>query len=266
MQVFRFELKALGWFTLLWSFGLAALTALYISVYPSFSLEANQLQKVFESLPPALRSGMSLDPTLMVSFLGFFTNVVHFVILGAGIMASIMGFQVFSRERRARTTDFLLSKPILRQSVFVQKYLAGIVQLAITTLVFGVVAYTVAKLVHAGDVDMAVFGRIDATFGFVQLWFFTVASMLAIVLRPRRSPSGPGLVLAAGLFLVGMVGGMIDAATVRWVSPFKYIDLAYVLQHRAFEVPYIWYGLLWVMVCFVVAGFVWTRRDIRAED
>ena len=265
MPVFGLEIKSLRWFTLLWHGVLLALASMYVSIYPTFSHEADQMRLVFQAMPTAVRKGIGFEPNLLFSFLGFFANVSHFLMLAAAIMAAVLGFSVFSREHRTKTTDFLLTKPVPRSSIFAQKFFAGLVIIVLTNMVFGGGVYILAQVFHAGSVDMTIFGRIILAFGVVQLWFFAVAGLLAVLFQTKRSPSGPGLAVAAGLFLVGMVGSMIDPAVARWISPFKYFDLAYILKHSAYEMRFVWYACVWIIVAMLLAATIWIRRDVRAE-
>ena len=265
MPLFTLELKSLRAFTLLWNGALLALAGLYVSIYPTFAREADQMQAVFQAMPMVVRKGIGFDPDLLFSFLGFFTNVAHFLLLAAAIMAAVLGFTVFPREHRTKTTDFLLTKPVCRSSLFAQKFFAGLVIIVLTNMVFGGGVYILAQVFHAGSIDMAIFGRIILAFGIVQLWFFVIAGLLAVLFQTKRSPSGPGLAIAAGLFLVGMVGSMIDPTATRWISPFKYIDLAYILKHSAYEMRFVWYACVWIIVAMLLAATIWIRRDVRAE-
>ena len=121
MNVFKFELRSLRIMLLLWALAFVALITIYISVYPSFSKDAAATQQLFATLPFAVHAALGMNVETLFSFLGFLGNVFTVILLASAMFGASLGLGLFSREGRARTTDFLLTKPRRRSSIFFAK-------------------------------------------------------------------------------------------------------------------------------------------------
>jgi hypothetical protein len=60
------------------------------------------------------------------SFGGFYAFCFFYAAVMGAIMASSPGLDLFSREKRAKCTDFLMTKPITRGRLFFAKLLAAL--------------------------------------------------------------------------------------------------------------------------------------------
>ncbi|NCU41010.1 ABC transporter permease, partial [Candidatus Saccharibacteria bacterium] len=130
MNVFRYELKSSRFSTTLWIIAILSLVALYMSIYPAFAKDATAILDILKNLPPAAKqiTGLGTDLELF-SFLGFLASIFPFITLIGAIQASVMGFTILSKETVAKTTDFLLTKPKTRTSIFWQKIASSAVML-----------------------------------------------------------------------------------------------------------------------------------------
>lgn len=261
MNVFRFELKSLRTTTVLWWIGLAILIAVYVSVYPSFSRDVEATKKIFGAFPAAFHAALGFDMSVMFSFLGFLGNIFSVILLAAAIHGASLGVGIFSRERRSRTTDFLLSKPRRRTSLYLSKLTTGLCIIALTTLWVFIVTYIMSVLVGVGTYDMTVFAMIIGVFGGIELWFFAVGALVAECMRKLKTVTPVALSLGFGMFLIGTIGTLIDKKAIRWIAPEKYIDFPYLITHGHYELPYLAVGASIIVVAVSASFVLYTRRD-----
>lgn len=261
MNIFWFELKSIRFSTVMWLIGLAVLLGVYLGVYPSFSRDAEATKQLFSSLPPAFGAAIGLNMETLFSFLGFLGNIFTVVLLAAAIHGSSLGLGIFSREQRSKTTDFLLSKPRHRRTVFTAKYLAGTTVIILTTTWVILVAFLVSRLLSIEGYDFKTFFMITAVFGMIEIWFFSVAVLLSQVKKKIKIVAPTALTLAFGMFLFGTIGTLIDENKTRWLAPAKYVDFSYVVEHQKYQWPYLAVGAGIVGLSLAMSYMIYTRKD-----
>ena len=132
MNMFLHELKAYRKSAIIWTTALVALVVLFLSMFPSFSREAEEFKKLLEGYPEALRRALGLAVENIGSILGFYSYVFLYISLVGAIQAMNLGMSIVSKEVRDKTADFLLTKPVTRTKIMTSKLLAAVASLVIT--------------------------------------------------------------------------------------------------------------------------------------
>jgi ABC-2 type transport system permease protein len=265
MNVYRQELRMLRGSFIVWTASVLALATLYLTVYPAFAKDADSLQQIIAHFPAAVKSAMGAGLFDMFTFVGFFANISFVFMLAFAIQAMNIGISMTNREALARTTDFLLTKPLTRSRIFSQKLLASLTVLFATSVIFILYFFVGAKIAGAGAFDHKAFFMIYGVLAGLQLWFLGVGTVVAQLRRRVRSVISLSLGIVLALFVLGLFGGLTDDKLVRYVSPFKYIDLIKVIQHGQYETPYV---VLWAAIVVLSLGAGWLlykKRDVPAQ-
>ena len=264
MNVFKFELRSLRIMLLLWALAFVALITIYVSVYPSFSKDAAATRQLFATLPFAVHAALGMNVETLFSFLGFLGNVFTVILLASAMFGASLGLGLFSREGRARTTDFLLTKPRRRSSIFFAKCVAGIVSIVGMTLVIVFTTFMMSQVVKAGDYDLRIFFMITSVAGMIQLWFFAVGALLSQLIPKLRTVTPTALAVAFGIFLIGTIGALVDSDTIRWIAPAKYVDFSHVVQYGTYQYEYLRVGAASIILSLLGSFFIYTRKDVRS--
>lgn len=264
MNVFRHEMKMMRTGMLIWMAVLAGIVLMYIAIYPVFSTDAEATKKLFENLPPAFKTAFSIDIDALLSFLGFFAFTFTNLTLFAGIHAMHTGVSILSREQRSKTTDFLLSKPRSRASLFLQKYMAGLLVVMLTWVVITASAYGFAKAFGAGEFNLHYFGMLMLALLIVQLWFFACGAFAAQVMKKVKSTIPITLGVVFGFFMIGMLGALLGDEKFRYFSPFKFINYIDVAAGKGYELIYIFVAAGTLVAMAAASYVIYTKRDIKA--
>lgn len=268
MNVFRFELRRLRNSTIGWIVGLIVLASVYLSVYPAFLNDLEVISQVYAGVPAGVQNALGLnnfDFETEFSFLRFYATIFSFILLAGGIQGMTVGLGLLSREQRATTSEFLFTKPVSRPRLYRAKLAAGWLLLSLTNLVFTGSIYLVARAVGAGDFDLGRFLMIHAVLLYVQLWFLGIGFLSATLLQRVKSVPATSLTVVFGLFLVGMLGTAIGEDIVRYVSPFKAINLSQIAANATVEWSYLAVSLGLLLVSLMVSYLRYTRRDVPAS-
>lgn len=265
MNVFAYELKAARTATMLWIVATLMLVSLYLSIYPAFAKDAAAFLELINNIPVAMQHimGAGLD-AMLFSFLGFFANVFPFITLIGAIQASILGFTMLSKEQLAKTTDFLFTKPITRASIFWQKVGAGACALLCTELAVAGGAFILANWFNAGNFDKGQFAMFWGAFAIIQFFMYSLCLVISQVVKNMKAVVPPALGLSFGLFLFALFALIIGDDTVRWLTPFRFIDYRRIITEGTYDPAHIMYAGVIIGAFIVVSYIIYTRKDVPA--
>lgn len=241
--------------------GLAALTALYVSLFPSFSAEVD-LDSYVAALPPALVEAFGIEALGTIE--GFLATELYsfgWVIL-LGLYLAYSAASLVADEVEDGRMDLLLSLPVTRRRIVLEKFASVLVPIAAVNVVTPVVVY---GLVLAVGESIAVDDLVMVHLLSVPYLLATAAiGLLASVVFDRASVAqrvGAGAVF--GLFLAESVVTGTDVAWLGALSPTRYYDPTAVLVSSEWDLAGA--AVLLAATALLVAASVrrFERTDVR---
>lgn len=264
MNVFWHELKGYRKSTIGWAVSLGAMAILFLSLYPTFTKDIDASQKILEGLPLPVREALGISLANFFTIFGFFSYLFTFVALAGAVQAMNLGLGIIAKEDNGKTADFLLVKPITRSSVITQKLFAALAALVATNLVFGAVAFVSALLASAESFEPVPFLLITSSLFLIQLTFLALGMLVSVTLAKVKSMIAVTLPVVFGFFIVGSLGALIGNDTVRYITPFKFYEPSYIVQHSQYELRYIVVEAVFVALAMSVTYWVYNHKDIRS--
>jgi ABC-2 type transport system permease protein len=265
MNMYLHELKSLRKSTIVWVCSIIALAALFFSIYPSMVSDAVDFKKLIGGYPPAVRAMLGINLDYITSILGFYSMIFSFIVLFGAIQAMNFGVSILSKESRERTADFLLVKPVSRSAIVSAKLLAAFTMIVVTNAVFYAAVFIMVSLVNAVDYNANIFFMINLTLFFIQLIFLAIGVVVSVFFNKLKSVLPVSLGVVIGLYMIGALiatGKRDDAA--RFISPFKYFDISYIIKNASYEVQYLIAGTVIVVVAVAASYIIYIRKDIHA--
>ena len=265
MNMYLHELKALRKSAIIWTCAIIALAALFLSMYPGMAKDAQDFKKLLGGYPPAARAMLGINLDYITSILGFYSFAFSFVSLCGAIQGMNLGVSILSKESRERTADFLLVKPVSRASVVTAKLLAAFTTILLTDIVFYAVSATITNAVKTSAFSNKLFFMINLTLFFLQIIFLALGVVISVFFKKLKSVLPISLGVVIGLYMIGalIATGKNDEAA-RYISPFKYFDITYIIQHAAYEASYMITGAAVVVVAVIATYIIYTKKDIHA--
>lgn len=264
MNIYRHELRMLRRFTWTWGGALAGVLLLFFSMFPALSADAEQFQALLAQYPEAVRQALGFAVNDIATLLGFYSFVFPYVLLAGAIQAIQAGAGILSKETREKTADFLLTKPITRPQIITAKLLAAATSLFLTQLLYLPTACLLASQLRDVAFAWTPFVLIGVSLLLVQLIFLALG-MLASLLLPRlRSVLSLSLGTGFGFFFIGMLGSVVGERAVRYLTPFKYFDPAYIIRHSGYETSFVLLGVGIVVLAVGSSYLIYTQKDIPA--
>ncbi|OCA83253.1 ABC transporter permease [Bacillus sp. FJAT-27225] len=263
MNLFLHELKAYKKSILIWALSMAGLAVLYISMFSSMVREIDAYKNVLASMPEAMRKALGIYVDSIASLEGYYSFVFVYIILCGAIQAMNLGLGIVSKEITGKTAEFLMTKPVSRSDVLGGKVLAAIVALAITNAIYLFIMVAILLTVDQ-DFSMKIFLLISLTTLFVQLMFFALGLLVSAALGKIRSVISISISTVFGFFIVSAIGSLLDDEAMRYFSPFKYFETAYIIKHAAYEVPFSIAAGVFVVAAISLSFFIFVKKDIHA--
>lgn len=260
MNIIKQEWKFYMRPTLYWSIGMLLL--LFISFYKMDGLSSvpGGIEKFMKSLPPVFQLFFG-DVSYISSALGSYRMIHLYLLIALALHAIILGSNIFAREEQDKTYEFLYVKGVKRSRILFSKIFAGVVILLFMDVIC-LIGTFISVIISAGSLDVVeLFPYIGALF-MTQLFFFSLALLLSVVLKHNQKAGMIGCCIVFGMFMISMyvkMGG--SAELIDSVSIFHYADASYVKVHTQIALPMILILLL-SLSGFLLTQVLHERRDL----
>ncbi|MEZ4672473.1 MAG: ABC transporter permease subunit [Anaerolineae bacterium] len=247
-----------------WGIGLALLGILILSLIGDIDA-LKQVAQLMETLPPALIKAMGMDDMSQLATPEGFLGGGYFgrVILIMSVFGIIGGLNITANEEDQGILDVLLSLPLPRWRLIVEKFAAytvlttGILAIGFLGLLFGQ---------QATAIDVRISRLLESTFNVLPSVLLIIAftGLAGALFRRKSTATAVSAIFVIGSYFVDFIGRAASDSFInqlRVVSFFNYYDNDGVMRDGL-----AWgnIGLLAVITLVLVGGAVWffQRRDV----
>ena len=264
MNVFRFEFKQTIKSTLSWCFGLALLIGIFMSFFPVYFKEIEIMKPIFERLPEIVLRSLGVHIDTLFTALGFYSFILMYLHLIVSIQAIMLGLGIVGKEVRLKMSDFILTKPMSRSSVLIQKCLAIGAHLFITWIFVSILSYIMLSSVENQTLNFNAFLILNLSTALIQILFAGIGVFIAVLLRKLKSVVGVSMSVVFTLFVMNLMQAILEEPWLRYISPFQWFDKNYIFYNTSYEWPMLGMWALVTGVSLVGAYVNFTRKDIHA--
>jgi len=262
-NIFRHEFRTRLKSVVIWSLALTFLIVFFFSFFSAFADQAALMNAFLARYPQQLRAALGMDRMDLATVLGYYSFIFLFVQLCLAIQASNYGFGLVSIEESELTADFLLSKPVSRTQVLTSKLLAALSSLTITNLVVWVSSFAAISLFRGQRAyEPRTLLLLLLSIVIFQLFFLSVGLVISLLVKRVRSVTPYALGLGFGSYVLSAFSGVFGDVKLEYITPFKHIDPAYIVQHGAYNTPLVLLNVAVTLVALVVSYWLYIRRDI----
>lgn len=263
MNIFSYELKAYRPSIILWAGSMTLLAVMYISLFKGLGHDIESFKAFLNNMPEVLKTSFNILIDSIATLEGFYSFVFSFVVLCGAIQAMNLGTAIVSKEVRDKTADFLLTKPVSRIAIMTSKLLAAFTALAITNIIYlGLTIGAAAAIVET--FNLKIFFLISLTMFFVQLMFMALGIMISVMAGKIKSVISVSLSTVFGFYIIGSLGSFLGEEKVRYFSPFRYFDPAYIIQHGAYETSFAVIGMIFIIAALAASYLIYLKKDMHA--
>lgn len=262
MPLLRHELRTNRVSLLIWSGILCAMTLLTMLLFPAFKEQMGALSSVMAMLGP-FSAALGLDQIDMTTAIGFYgVESGTMLAVGGTMFAAFTGIALLAKEESGHTAEFLLSHPIRRSRVVLEKLLA----LVLLLVLFNAICAGVALLCFLAIGEPLPLGQF-LLFHLMQLALHIEIGVICFCVSAfsRRTQVGVGLGLALLLYFLSLVANMVDAVGfLRYITPFAYADATQIFAKNRVDWPLAAIGFGVTAAAIALALYRYERKDIHA--
>lgn len=248
-----------------WTVGLAGLVALMLAVYPTVR-DNPDLNRLVEEYPDALKAfiafGGAVDYVSGAGYLGseLFSLMVPLLFL---VCAVGNGAGAIAGEEERGTLDLLLSNPVSRRRVAVEKVGAMALELGGLGAVLWGALWAGAAIVGM-DVSAAHLAAATVSAVLLALAFGAIAFMVGAATGHRALAIGLATAAAVAAYLVNGLAALVAALEVpQKASPFYHYAVGDPLRH-GLALDHTLFLVAIAVVAAVVGVLAFERRDVAA--
>jgi ABC-2 type transport system permease protein len=260
-QEFKMHLRSVA----TWSGALALLILAFVSLFPSFSEQAELLNEAMSKFPRELLMAFGMNGVDMSTILGYFGIVFLFVQICLAIQSANYGFSLVSVEEREWTADFLLAKPVTRTDILSSKLIAALSGLTITNVVVWVSSLTFINLFKGGQVyDANILVLLLLSIVVFQLFFLSTGLVISLLVKRIRSVTPYAMALGFGMYILSIFGDMLGENILELLTPFKHFEPNYIIQQGSYNFPLVLLSVSVIAVSITASFMLYARRDVPA--
>jgi ABC-2 type transport system permease protein len=247
-----------------WSFAAIIFIGITLGIYSSMRESMSMITALYATLPEAIMEALNFGEDQWNTMLGFYTTYfVYYVPLLGGIYAYHLGGKLLAIEEQNKTAEFLLSRPISRNSIVASKLLVYsfyIIGFNILVYLMGLISCGLAS-----DWDYSILNySILHVYGVMFCLFIGfLGFFIAVGMKKAHLNMIAGIGIVMGSYIFDMVIRITDKVQfLSYMTPFKYIRIDVISPDYKLEA---WRILVLFVASVILASLsflLYRRKDI----
>ncbi len=267
MNVFRLELRNTWKSTLKWTIALCGIAFMLLAFFPSMQSESMKelagakMEGVDPALLEALGLGELMDFTVITNFFGY---VLQYMTLAIMVFVTQVAVNSLVKEETDGTIEFLYSKPISRNTIFIQKVLANtlsyVVMLTALSIITVVGYLSFSEYSFAESIKEA--GIFYGSIFYIGLIFMGLGVLLSALLKSSKGSSGIVIAIVFGTFILGIMGVIVDELSfLSYFSPMDWVKTQKLMTEGICVEEWL-IGLSTIIICSLASFEIYKKRDL----
>lgn len=262
MAVFFKELKHGFKGFCIWTLSIAFMLVICVLMFPEMKNEMNDVSEIFANMG-GFTQAFGMDRLNFGTLIGFYgVECGNILGIGGGFFAAYLGITMLSKEEKEHTVEFLLTHPVSRLSILLQKLFSVVAQIIVMNVI--IVLLSGISIVAIGEtIPMKEWGLIHTAYLLLQLEIGVICFGMSAFLR--RGSIGIGLGTAAMLYFANILCNISDHAEfLKYVTPFAYAEPADIISEGSLNGLLILIGFVYGAAAIVIGIVKYLRKDIAA--
>ncbi|MDD2377093.1 MAG: ABC transporter permease subunit [Clostridia bacterium] len=266
MNILLREMKANRKALIIWSLCMILFVLMGMQKYEGLvgsGANTADFTKMIDSMPKVIQTMWGISSLDITSPIGYYGILFPFLLLMAGIHSSMLGANIISKEERDKTIEFLMTKPVSRNTIITSKIMASLTNI----VVFNIVTFVTTIIFLSSYTTDSILIKITlATIGmfFVQLLFMVIGIGMATMSKNyKKSGSTTVFILISCYFLSLIIDMTGKLDMLNFLTPFKYFDAKNFLVTDKLNVGYIVLSITIIIAILIPAYRKYNKRDFN---
>ena len=228
----KINLKSL----IIWTGILVLMFALIFAIYPSLINEETKymITKMMDTMPDDILATFNMDIVGIETAYGWFkTEGYTFLTLIGGLYAAIVGATILVKEENDKTIEFLISKPISRESIVTSKILCGMINILILSGLVTIVNFICLRNIEDFELKEFLIISLLPMLLYFMLFFITLLGIAIVFIS----------------YLMQIIGGMGEKVEfIKNISLFEFVSSRYVILNNTVDTKYLIAGAIIILL------------------
>jgi len=237
----------------------------YASFFPAVQSKAEEFNRLLSAYPESLIKAFGLENQNMFTSFSAFLAIEHFSLVWPIILIILVityASSAIAGEIEQGTIEILLSQPLSRTRLYLAKYLAGLIMVALFIILtnFSIIPLAQAYNLKIDLHNLFILSLLGLIFG---LAIYGLAFLFSSIFSNRSHPT----FLTTGIILVMYVLNLVatlkeSTENLKYFSYFYYFDYTKALLDGQIDTLAIWVLAGSVVVFFLTGWIYFLKRDI----
>lgn len=265
MNVFRYEFKSSLKSMIYWLVIALSITMIFLLMFPAFKEESKSVLTLFQGFPPEVLKSFGFDPVEFFKVEGYLSFLFMYILICVGLQAMNLSLGIFSKEKRFKTFDFILTKPKSRGYIWELKGLCVLVYVILNTALYIGFLIVIIPLVENGGYDMSYILLLGIAMLLTQLIFCAIGALLSVVLPKIKSVSTISTMVVLGLYVVQIIENLVESKVSKYINPFGMYDSMEILKGGAIETTSYVIGIAMIIFLTIISLLMYSKKDVHAS-
>lgn len=260
MILFRHELRQGRKTLLIWSAVVGFMILICMLMYPEMGKQMGGIDKLFSQMG-GFTQAFGMDKLNFASVMGFYgIECGNILGIGGAFFAALLGISALAKEEAGHTAEFLLTHPISRMRVALEKLAALFCQLVFFNVIC-IACALISFLLIDEHAEVKAFTLFHLAQFLLQLEIAFICFAVSAFLR--RSGLGLGLGFAAFLYFLNIIENISSQAEwLKYITPFKYADASSIIPDASLDRNLVILGMIYTLAAALIALRHFRRKDI----
>ena len=264
MNVLLMELRRTFISWLSYTVSLAALLVIFMVFFLTFREDAALLDELLQNFPIEFRTAFGFANVDLSQVNGYLSFMAGYVVLIGAVFGMKLGVSLLSEEPRRKTTDFLLSRPVRREGVFLAKLAAALIECLAQNLVLILTGLIAVPLITGEYGDAGILSLLLLSTLLVQLFFLGIGQLVAVAFQRIKQVMPIALGVVFFFFIVEMVNESILEKALTYLTPFAYFQGSSILDRHGYDPVYLLIDVAVFLGTTLAAGMIYRTKDLHA--
>jgi len=245
-----------------WTLGMLLTLLFFMFMFTAISQDVAIINQIITKFPPEVVRALGLNSLDLSTVLGFYGYVYMFILLVAAVYALKSGISALSEEIRAKTADFLLSKPVTRTTIVTAKIMSVLTLIMLQIIIYISGALIITQIVANQYFDKSTFLLINLSLFVVELFFVGLGLLLSVIMKRIKAVLPMALGIVFGFWILQMLNQSLADQTLAYLTPFAYFDIAKIIETGTYETVYLFSDAVLIAAFTVLAYIIYQRKDM----
>lgn len=262
MTVLKYEIKRSRVAFFIWTISIALILIMCVALFPEIKKQSEMVEQMYSQLG-SMSAAFGMDRISMADAMGFYgVECGNMLGIGGAFFAALIGISALAGEEKNRTAEFLLTHPISRTRIVLEKLISMLLQILFLNIICAASSY-ITYVAIGENVDLKTFLLFHLAFFIMQCEVAAICFGISACLK--RGNIGIGIGIATFSYVLNIVANISDKVKfLKFVTPFGYTEPADIITEVALDMEKVMMGLC-VMVLMIIFAFIYyNRKDINA--